>query len=57
MDRAVGDWKRKAAAIAKERLGCQMEQRNVASELFRVKNGKSEADHHLEEILRDNKTL
>ena len=57
MDRAVGDWKRKADEIAKELSGCQMEQRNVASELFRVKNGKSEADHHLEEILRDNKTL
>lgn len=53
----MGDWKRKADEIAKELLSCQMEQRNVASELFRVKNGKSEADHHLEEILRDNKTL
>ena len=57
MDRAVGDWKRKADEIAKELSGCQMEQRNVASELFRVKNGKSEADHQLEEILRENKTL
>ena len=57
MDRAVADWKRKADEIAKELTGSQMEQRNVASELFRVKNGKSEADNQLEEILRENKSL
>ena len=57
MDRAISDWRRKADEIAKELSSSQMEQRNVASELFRVKNGKSEADHQLEEILRENKTL
>merc|ERR1712062_743873 len=53
MDRVVADWKRKADDTSKELSGCQMEQRNIASELFRVKNGKSEADHQLEEILRE----
>ena len=57
MDRSVNDWKRKADDIAKELASCQMEQRSVASELFRVKNGKSESDNQLEEILKENKGL
>ena len=57
MDRVVSDWKRKADDLSKELSSSQMEQRNIASELFRVKNGKSEADQQLEEILRENKTL
>ena len=57
MDRSVGDWKRKADDIAKELSGCQMEQRTVASELFRLKNGKTDSENQLEEVLRENKTL
>merc|ERR1712241_1225025 len=57
MDRSVMDWKRKADEIAKQLSSCQMEQRTVASELFRVKNGKSETDNQLEDVLRENKTL
>ena len=57
MDRAVCDWKRKADDIAKELAAYQMEQRSTASELFRVKNGKAEADNQLEEILKENKKL
>ena len=57
MDRVVSDWRRKADDLSKELSSSQMEQRNIASELFRVKNGKSEADQQLDEMLRENKTL
>ena len=57
MDRSVGDWKSKADNIAKELSLCQMEQRTVASELFRLKNGKTDSENQLEEVLRENKTL
>eukprot|EP00092_Neocalanus_flemingeri_P016779 GFUD01018148.1.p1 GENE.GFUD01018148.1~~GFUD01018148.1.p1 ORF type:complete len:1458 (+),score=511.32 GFUD01018148.1:400-4374(+) len=57
MDRFVSDWRRKADDLSKELSLSQMEQRNIASELFRVKNGKAEGDQQLDEILRENKTL
>merc|ERR1711915_938517 len=53
MDKVVANWKRKADDLSRELSSSQMEQRNIASEL-RVKNGKSEADQQLDEMLREN---
>ena len=39
MDRVVSDWKRKADDLSKELSSSQMEQRNIASELFKSKMG------------------
>ena len=38
-DKIIGDWKRKADGLTQELDNSQKECRNVASELFRVKNG------------------
>ena len=56
-DKIIADWKRKADGLVQELDQSQKECRNVASELFRVRNGFEEANNQLTEVRRENQTL
>lgn len=56
-DKIIGDWKHKADGLADELDQSQKECRNVATELFRVKNGYEDASNQLNEVRRENQTL
>merc|ERR1719420_2530048 len=56
-DRIVGEWKQKVDNLAMDLDISQNETRNIASELFKIKNAYDEALLQLEEVRRENKTL
>merc|ERR1712123_308650 len=56
-DRIVGEWKGKVDGLGKDLDVAQNETRNIAAELFRVKNAYDESVLQLEEVRRENKTL
>merc|ERR1712088_949977 len=56
-DKLVGEWKAKAAGLGMDLDVAQMECRNAASEVFKIKNAYEESVLQLEEVRRENKIL
>merc|ERR1719431_2544564 len=56
-DRLVGEWKTKVDNLAMDLDISQNETRNIASELFKIKNAYDESILQLEEVRRENKSL
>merc|ERR1712228_479822 len=56
-DRVVGEWKIKIDGLSMDLDISQKETRNVAAELYRVKNAYDEAVLQLDEVRKENRAL
>lgn len=55
LDKQLGDWKQKCEELVAEVEGCQKENRQYASELYKIKTAHEETLEQLEAVRRESK--